>query len=279
VEEAQAPGWPSNPRGRADRVPRHEQAVGETHVSQLRARLTIEPNVPVTTALFPRSSAPVTQELIVPGVLPWRRMECHRTPSPTRAGAGLVHDQARPKNAVWRSPLPAGTVQLYQADSSGRVQLIATRLNVNRAGTGPARAVGRCIRHHAERVQTTGTRSSCRPSAAACRTASASPGRVSCDDHEREDEAVNRGRTRGPSSAAEDCREQCTRGRRSCRHRVPFRVAVPAGGAPRVAASGHCVPAANACGSVRRTTTRPSYRWRETFALRQAPAPMSSTAG
>src|SRR5262249_2634925 len=49
-----------------------EEAVGETHVYQLPGKLTIEPNVPVATALFPRSSAPVTEELIVPGVLPWR---------------------------------------------------------------------------------------------------------------------------------------------------------------------------------------------------------------
>src|SRR2546428_5401947 len=47
-----------------------EEAVGETHVYQLPGRLTIEPNVPVTTALFPRSSAAVGQELVVPGVLP-----------------------------------------------------------------------------------------------------------------------------------------------------------------------------------------------------------------
>ena len=38
-----------------------EEAVGETHVYQLPGRLSIEPNVPVTTALFPRSSAPVAQ--------------------------------------------------------------------------------------------------------------------------------------------------------------------------------------------------------------------------
>src|SRR5256714_9803495 len=49
-----------------------EEAVGETHVYQLPGRLSIEPNVPVTTALFPRSSAPVTQEFVVPGVLPCR---------------------------------------------------------------------------------------------------------------------------------------------------------------------------------------------------------------
>ena len=57
---------------RADSLIATEEAVGETHVYQLPGRLSIEPGVPVTTALFPRSSAPVVQELIVPGVLPWR---------------------------------------------------------------------------------------------------------------------------------------------------------------------------------------------------------------
>ena len=60
-----------------------EEAVGETHVYQLPGRLTIEPNVPVATALFPRSSAPVTEELIVPGVLPWRGW-IGQTPEPGR---------------------------------------------------------------------------------------------------------------------------------------------------------------------------------------------------
>src|SRR5207247_3403799 len=49
-----------------------EESVGETHVYQLPARISIEPGTPVTTALFPRSGAAYTQELIVPGALPWR---------------------------------------------------------------------------------------------------------------------------------------------------------------------------------------------------------------
>src|SRR5207247_343389 len=49
-----------------------EEAVGETHVYLLPARVALEPGMPVTTALFPRSSVGYSQELIVPGVLPWR---------------------------------------------------------------------------------------------------------------------------------------------------------------------------------------------------------------
>jgi hypothetical protein len=101
-----------------------EEAVGETHVYLLPGRLAIEPSVPVTTALFPRSSAPVMQELIVPGVLPWRGW-LGPMPEPNRVPVQVWYTVKRtPKTAFGDRPLPAGTVQLYQADSSGRVQLI-----------------------------------------------------------------------------------------------------------------------------------------------------------
>jgi len=101
-----------------------EEAVGETHVYQLPGRITIEPSVPVTTALFPRSSAPVSRELIVPGVLPWRGW-IGQTPEPDRVPVQVWYTVKRAaKTPFGDRPLPAGTVQLYQADSSGRVQLI-----------------------------------------------------------------------------------------------------------------------------------------------------------
>ena len=109
--------------GPASAVPT-EEAVGETHVYQLPGRLSIEPSVPVTTALFPRSSAPVVQELIVPGVLPWRGW-MGQNPEPNRVPVQVWYTVKRAaKTPFGDRPLPAGTVQLYQADSSGRVQLI-----------------------------------------------------------------------------------------------------------------------------------------------------------
>ena len=132
-----------------------EEAVGETHVYQLPGRLTIEPGVPIATALFPRSSAPVTQELIVPGVLPWRgwigqNQEPNRVP--VQVWYTIKH---APKTAFGDRPLPAGTVQLYQADSSGRVQLIGEAANDH---TAPGRDLrvqsGDAFDITAERVQT-----------------------------------------------------------------------------------------------------------------------------
>jgi len=132
-----------------------EEAVGETHIYQLPGRLSIEPNVPVATALFPRSSAPVTQELVVPGVLPWRGW-IGQSPEPNRVPVQVWYTIKRARNTPFGDrPLPAGTVQLYQADSSGRVQLIGEAANDH---TAPGRDLrlqsGDAFDVTAERVQT-----------------------------------------------------------------------------------------------------------------------------
>lgn len=132
-----------------------EEAVGETHVYQLPGRLTIEPNVPVATALFPRSSAPVTQELIVPGVVPWRGW-IGQNPEPNRVPVQVWYTIKRAARTPFGDrPLPAGTVQLYQADSAGRVQLIGEAANDH---TAPGRDLrlqsGDAFDVTAERVQT-----------------------------------------------------------------------------------------------------------------------------
>jgi hypothetical protein len=138
-----------------EKVETAEEAVGETHVYQLPGRLSIEPGVPVTTALFPRSSAPVTQELVVPGVLPWRGW-MGQNPEPNRVPVQVWYTVKRAaKTPFGDRPLPAGTVQLYQPDSSGRVQLIGEASNDH---TAPGRDLrvqsGDAFDITAERVQT-----------------------------------------------------------------------------------------------------------------------------
>ena len=132
-----------------------EEAVGETHVYQLPGRIAIEPNVPVTTALFPRSSAPVTQEYIVPGVVPWRGV-LGRQEEPNRVPVEVWFTIKRAaKTSFGDRPLPGGTVQLYQADSTGRVQLIGEAATSH---TAPGRDLrvqsGNAFDITAERVQT-----------------------------------------------------------------------------------------------------------------------------
>jgi len=132
-----------------------EQAVGETHVYQLPGRLSLEPGVPVATALFPRASAVYAQELIVPGVLPWRGW-IGQSPEPNRLPVQVWYTLKRARNTPFGDrPLPAGTVQLYQADSAGRVQLIGEAANDH---TAPGRDLrvqsGDAFDVTAERVQT-----------------------------------------------------------------------------------------------------------------------------
>ena len=102
-----------------------EEAVGETHVYSLPARLALEPGVPVTTALFPRASAAVTQEFVVPGVLPWRGYFGQQSGDDNQVPVQVWYTFKRAKGTAFGDrPLPGGTIQMYQADSSGRLQLI-----------------------------------------------------------------------------------------------------------------------------------------------------------
>ncbi|HEV8303489.1 MAG TPA: hypothetical protein VGQ25_00895 [Gemmatimonadales bacterium] len=142
-------------RARAAEAVTSEEAVGETHVYQLPGRLSIEPGVPVATALFPRSTAPVTQELVVPGVLPWRGW-IGQSQEPNRVPVQVWYTLKRARGTPFGDrPLPAGTVQLYQADSGGRAQLIGEAANDH---TAPGRDLrlqsGDAFDVTAERVQT-----------------------------------------------------------------------------------------------------------------------------
>ena len=132
-----------------------EEAVGEAHAYELPGRLSIEVGAPTTSALFARASAPISQELIVPGVVPWRGW-IGQNPEPNRVPVQVWYTIKRAaKTPFGDRPLPAGTVQLYQADSSGRVQLIGEASNDH---TAPGRDLrlqsGDAFDITAERVQT-----------------------------------------------------------------------------------------------------------------------------
>src|SRR6266702_3957826 len=100
-----------------------EQAVGETHVYQLPGRLSFEPGVPVTTALFPRAGVSYTQDFVVPGALPWRGFLGQSPAEPNRVPVEVWYTLKRARGTAFGNrPLPGGTVQLYQADSAERVQ-------------------------------------------------------------------------------------------------------------------------------------------------------------
>jgi len=133
-----------------------EEAVGETHVYQLPTRISIEPGTPTTTALFPRSSAAYIQEFVVAGALPWRGFLGQTPGDDNRVPVQVWYTLKRGRGTPFGDrPLPAGTVQLYQADSAGRLQLVGEATS---AHTAPGRDLrvqsGDAFDITAERVQT-----------------------------------------------------------------------------------------------------------------------------
>src|SRR5438093_390610 len=133
-----------------------EQAVGETHVYQLPGKLSLDPGTPTTTALFPRSAAAYTQELIVPGALPWRGFPGQAAADDNRVPVQVWYTLKRGRGTPFgERPLPGGTVQLYQADSAGRFQLVGEARSDH---TAPGRDLrvrsGDAFDVTAERVQT-----------------------------------------------------------------------------------------------------------------------------
>ncbi|HVH10594.1 MAG TPA: hypothetical protein VM736_12430 [Gemmatimonadales bacterium] len=133
-----------------------EEAVGETHVYQVPGRSTLEPGVPLTVALFPQTSAPYTQEFVVPGAVPLRGFFGQMPTEPNRVPVQVWYTLARARGTSFGDrPLPGGTVQLYQGDSAGRLQLVGEALTEH---TAPGRELrlqsGEAFDVTAERVET-----------------------------------------------------------------------------------------------------------------------------
>jgi hypothetical protein len=133
-----------------------EQAVGETHVYDLPGRLSLVAATPVTTALFPPASVVYAREYIVPGVMPWRGFLGQSPAEPDRVPVQVWYTLKRGRGTAFGDrPLPAGTVTLYQADSSGRVELVGEARTDHTAPGRDLRVLsGSAFDVTAERVQT-----------------------------------------------------------------------------------------------------------------------------
>jgi len=111
--------WPSR-RSWWPALGPQRRTVGETHVYQLAGRLSLEPGVPLSVALFPRSTTAYAQEFIVPGALPWRGFLPQSPGDENRVPVQVWYTLKRGRGTPFgERPLPGGTVQLYQADSAG----------------------------------------------------------------------------------------------------------------------------------------------------------------
>jgi hypothetical protein len=133
-----------------------EQAVGETHVYDVPGRLSLVAATPVTTALFPRTSVAYAREYVVPGVMPWRGFLGQSAAEPDRVPVQVWYTLKRGRGTTFGDrPLPGGTVTLYQADSSGRVELVGEARTDHTAPGRDLRVLsGAAFDVTAERVQT-----------------------------------------------------------------------------------------------------------------------------
>jgi hypothetical protein len=149
-------------------------------VYSLPARLALEPGVPVTTALFPRSSTSVTQEFVVPGVLPWRGWLGQMSDQANQVPVQVWYTFKRGRGTPFGDrPLPGGTMQLYQADSAGRVQLVGeATIGHTPAGKDVRVQSGDAFDVTAERVQTEYSQEQIPAPRRVWRCASASPRRI-----------------------------------------------------------------------------------------------------
>lgn len=133
-----------------------EETVGETHVYLLPGRQSLDPSSPVTVALFPPASVAYTREFIVLGALPLRGFLQQSPAEPNRVPVQVWYTLKRARGSPFgERPLPGGTVQVFQADSAGRLQLVGEARSDH---TAPGRDLrvqaGDAFDVTAERVQT-----------------------------------------------------------------------------------------------------------------------------
>ena len=104
-----------------------EGAIGDVHVYTLPNPLTIEAGTPVSVALFSSVRTTTVREYVLPGLLPFQGypgavvigMGSDRVP--VQVWYTLKHTQG---TNFGDRPLPAGTLQLFERDAAGHVQLV-----------------------------------------------------------------------------------------------------------------------------------------------------------
>jgi hypothetical protein len=133
-----------------------EETVAETHVYQVPGRVSLTPGVSVTVALFPNTGAPYAQDFVVPGALPWRGFFAQLPAEPNRVPVQVWYTIKRGRGTPFgERPLPGGIVQVFQADSSGRLQLVGEASSAHTAAGRDLRVQsGDAFDLTAERVQT-----------------------------------------------------------------------------------------------------------------------------
>lgn len=133
-----------------------EETVGETHVYELPGLVSFDLGAPLTTALFPRARADYTQEFVVPGALPWQGYFGLVGQDPNTVPVQVWYTFKRPHGSGFGDrPLPGGSMEIFQRDSAGRVQLVgAGSFTHTPAGKDLRIQSGDAFDVTAERIQT-----------------------------------------------------------------------------------------------------------------------------
>lgn len=102
-----------------------EQQVGEAHLYTIPGRLTLEPGVTASVALFEPATAPWERSYVVRGQIPYYGMLPQYGNEENQVPVEVAYTLKRtPKTTFGDLPIPGGVFRLYEADDAGRLQLI-----------------------------------------------------------------------------------------------------------------------------------------------------------
>jgi hypothetical protein len=105
--------------------PASEEGIGEAHLYTIPGKISLEPGVTSSVALFEPAAAPWERAYVVRGQMPYYGMlqpiGNEENTVPVEVWYTLKRTQKTPFGDI---PLPGGTYRLYQNDAAGRLQLI-----------------------------------------------------------------------------------------------------------------------------------------------------------
>ena len=132
-----------------------EEQVGEAHLYTIPGRISLEPGVTTSVALFEPATAPWERSYVVRGLIPWYGMlpqfGNEENPVPVEVHYTLKRTA---KTAFGDLPIPGGVFRLYQADEAGRLQLIGeSSAGHTASGTDLRLSAGSAFDLTAKRVQ------------------------------------------------------------------------------------------------------------------------------
>ncbi|MEO8636625.1 MAG: hypothetical protein ABI587_15215 [Gemmatimonadales bacterium] len=135
-----------------------EQKVGEFHLYTLPGRVSLEPGVITTVALFPAADAKTTKTYQVHGQIPWWG-GLPQNGDEAEEPVNVVYTVQRARKTEFGElPIPAGVVRLFEPDSAGRLQLVGEAgIDHTPAGEDLRLNAGNAFDLTAKRIQTSYT--------------------------------------------------------------------------------------------------------------------------